>query len=174
MILGIRSRAASTRSPYPSPDDLHKQRIRNIAEDLDAHRKRALAEHPHLTLTGLYNVLERLRARVAPEALGQGEKRILEDGLVLILKELHDKLDAAVAEAYGWPIDLPDEDILARLVALNKERAREEARGLIRWLRPEYQIPRFGTAKEKAELDLVGGGMGVEAPVAAGPRPIFP
>ena len=45
---------------------------------------------------------------------------------MLILKELHDKLDAAVAEAYGWPAGLSDNDILIRLVALNQQRAREE------------------------------------------------
>jgi hypothetical protein len=160
--------------PFPAADDLQKQRIRNIAEDLDAHRKRVLAGHPHLTLTGLYNVRERLRAGAKPETLDPGERRIFDDGLVLILNELHDKLDSAVAAAYGWPADLPDEDVLARLVALNKERAQEEARGLVRWLRPEYQIPRFGSPKEKAELDLVGGGAGAEAPVAAGARPNFP
>jgi hypothetical protein len=32
-------------------------------------------------------------------------------------------------------------DILLRLVALNKERAEEESRGHIRWLRPDYQNP---------------------------------
>jgi hypothetical protein len=36
----------------------------------------------------------------------------------------HKKLDAAVAAAYGWPADLADEEILARLLALNLERAR--------------------------------------------------
>ena len=116
------------------------------------------AKHYRLTLTGLYNVLERLREGIGPEALNANEKRVFDDGLVLILKELHDRLDAAVADAYGWPVDLPDEDILARLVALNNERAKDEARGLVAWLRPEYQIPRFGTAKEKAELDRIGGG----------------
>lgn len=35
----------------------------------------------------------------------------------------HKKLDAAVAAAYGWPADLSDEEILARLLALNLERA---------------------------------------------------
>ena len=160
--------------PFPAADDLQKQRIRNIAEDLDAHRKRVLAEHAHLTLTGLYNVRERLRAGAKPETLDPGERRIFDDGLVLILNELHDKLDSAVAAAYGWPADLADEDVLARLVALNKERAQEEARGLVRWLRPEYQIPRFGSPKEKAKLDLVGGGAGAEAPAAAGARPNFP
>jgi hypothetical protein len=160
--------------PFPLANDLQKHRIRVLAEDLDAHRKRVLAEHPHLTMTGLYNVLERLRAGAAADALDPAERRIFDDGLVLILKELHDKLDAAVADAYGWPTDLADEDILARLVALNKERAQEEARGLVRWLRPEYQIPRFGSPKEKAELDLVGGAMAAETAAAAGPRPSFP
>lgn len=35
----------------------------------------------------------------------------------------HRRLDAAVAAAYGWPADLSDEEILARLFALNQERA---------------------------------------------------
>ncbi|HWH16751.1 MAG TPA: hypothetical protein VNT77_00205, partial [Allosphingosinicella sp.] len=54
-------------------------------------------------------------------------------------------LDAAVAAAYGWPADLPAAEIVARLVALNAERAAEEAAGHVRWLRPDYQKPRFGT-----------------------------
>jgi hypothetical protein len=37
-----------------------------------------------------------------------------------------------------------EEELLTRLVALNQERAAEEARGLVRWLRPDYQIPRLG------------------------------
>jgi len=59
---------------------------------------------------------------------------------VLIVRELHDKLDALVFEAYGWPATLTDEEILEKLVALNKERAAEEKAGKIRWLRPDYQI----------------------------------
>jgi hypothetical protein len=39
----------------------------------------------------------------------------------------HKKLDAAVAAAYGFPADLSDEQILDRLLALNLERAAEEA-----------------------------------------------
>ena len=62
-----------------------------------------------------------------------------EQGLVSVLKQLHDELDAAVAAAYGWPADLSDDDILERLVALNAERAQEEANGVIRWLRPDFQ-----------------------------------
>lgn len=35
----------------------------------------------------------------------------------------HRKLDAAVAAAYGWQVDLADEEILARLLALNLQRS---------------------------------------------------
>lgn len=35
----------------------------------------------------------------------------------------HRKLDVAVLDAYGWPHDLSDEEILERLLALNLERA---------------------------------------------------
>jgi len=160
--------------PFPDATNSQKQCIRGIAEELDAHRKRVLAEHAHLTMTGLYNVLERLRGGVAPDALEEKERRIFDDGLVLILKELHDKLDAAVADAYGWPVDLSNDDILARLVALNKERAEEEARGLVRWLRPDYQIPRYGTPKEKKELELVGGKMREGEEIAPAAKVPFP
>ena len=43
-----------------------------------------------------------------------------------------------VLDVYGWPAGLSEEQILERLVALNAERAAEEARGIIRWLQPEY------------------------------------
>jgi len=39
------------------------------------------------------------------------------------LDHAHRKLDAAVFAAYGWPQDLSGEEILARLLALNGERA---------------------------------------------------
>jgi hypothetical protein len=39
------------------------------------------------------------------------------------------------------------------LVTLNKERAAEEAKGFVRWLRPEYQVPRFGSVAEKKQLE---------------------
>ena len=58
-----------------------------------------------------------------------------------MLRQIHDELDAAVADAYGWPVDLTDEQILERLVALNHQRAEEERRGIVRWLRPEFQNP---------------------------------
>jgi hypothetical protein len=82
---------------------------------------------------------------------GEALKKVIhEQGLVSVLKKLHDDLDAAVFDAYGWPHDLSDEQILERLVALNAERAAEERRGLIRWLRPEFQNPQGTDAAKPA------------------------
>ena len=75
--------------------------------------------------------------------------------MIGILRQIHDEIDAVTAEAYGWPTELSDEDILKRLVALNRERALEEAKGQIRWLRPEYQNPDGQAGKAKtSEMDL--------------------
>lgn len=127
--------------PFPACDEATENRIRNLAEELDAHRKRVQAQHPDLTLTGMYNVLERLHAS---ERLTDREQRVHDQGLVSVLRQLHEDLDAAVFAAYDWPVTLTDGEILERLVALNVERAKEEASGVIRWLRPEYQNPSGG------------------------------
>ena len=39
------------------------------------------------------------------------------------LDNAHRDLDTAVAAAYGWPADLSEDDVPARLLALNRERA---------------------------------------------------
>jgi len=145
-----------------------KQRIRDLGERLDAHRKRLQELHSDLTLTGIYNVLEKLRSG---EALTAKDKEVHDNGLVSILKQIHDDLDAAVLEAYGWadlasavPIadilarggpdaEALEQQLLTRLVALNHERASEEKRGLVRWLRPDFQAPGAATAQQ-AEIGL--------------------
>lgn len=137
--------------PFPECGETEKDHIRALAEQLDAHRKRQQSLHPDLTLTGMYNVLEKLRSG---EPLTAKEKTIHEQGLVAVLRQLHDDLDAAVAEAYGWPADLSDEEILERLVALNRERAREEEQGVVRWLRPEYQKPHGEETTVQTGLEL--------------------
>jgi hypothetical protein len=139
--------------PFPDPSASVKTHLRAAGEELDATRKQVQAEHPDLTLTGLYNVLEKIRARAL---LSDKDEDVKRRGRVLILREIHQTIDRLTAEAYGWPADLSDEVILERLVALNAERAREEAGGHVRWLRPDYQIPRFakGTPAKTGELDL--------------------
>lgn len=140
--------------PFPSDDtgltpEL-SDKIRGLAEQLDAHRKARQAAHEAVTLTGMYNVLDKLRRG---EALTAKDKLMHEQALVSVLQSLHDELDAAVLQAYGWqdlgPVPWADEaaratwteTLLERLVALNAKRAAEEAAGTVRWLRPEFQDP---------------------------------
>jgi hypothetical protein len=136
--------------PFPDATEVQIVRIRDLGERLDAHRKRQQAQHPALTLTDMYNVLEKLRAG---DPLTAAERTVHEWGLVSVLRQLHDDLDAAVADAYGWPAALPDDEILARLVDLNAVRAAEEKAGRIRWLRPDYQAPDEVQPTQSALLD---------------------
>ncbi|MEP0859376.1 DNA methyltransferase [Trichocoleus sp. DQ-U1] len=155
--------------PFPEPTLELKQKIRELGERLDAHRKRVQAQHPDVTITAMYNLLEKIRAGVE---LTDKDREFNNKALVSTLKQIHDELDVAVFEAYGWSDLLAppqpqksgenadgsasslaqegteggamqnlDEMILERLVALNAERAEEERNGFIRWLRPEYQAP---------------------------------
>lgn len=159
--------------PFPSLGKLLISQIRSVAEELDAFRKERQKEHPSLTLTQMYNVLEKLRDKTT---LNDEENRIKKEGLILILKELHDKLDRLVFEAYTWPQTLTDEEIVAKLVALNHERAAEERRGHVRWLRPDYQAPRFGKDLDKQATKEEGAqitaDLGLLEP--AGRKPSFP
>lgn len=146
--------------PFVSNSSAQAAHIRELAEQLDAHRKRQQAAYPGLTLTDMYNGLEKLRI---DEPLTDREREVHEQGLVSVMAEVHDRLDEAVLEAYGWSDLAPalvgkpggttpnpniepeqaeaEEELLARLVALNAERTKEEDRGLIRWLRPDFQAP---------------------------------
>lgn len=136
--------------PFPELNPAASSNISRIAEELDSHRKSRLAEHANLTITDLYNVLERLRSG---ESLSAAERAIHEAGLVTVLKQLHDELDTAVFDAYGWPVSLSDQEILERLVTLNASRATEEADGVIRWLRPDFQRP-DGQQATQVPLDI--------------------
>jgi hypothetical protein len=124
--------------PFPAATPAQCAAIGAVADELDAHRKARMAAHPHLTLTLIYNVLERVRSGAV---LTETERDVHDAGQISILRHLHDRLDEAVAAAYGWPADLPATEIVACIVALNAQRRAEEADGLIRWLRPEFQAP---------------------------------
>ena len=70
------------------------------------------------------------------------------------------------SDTFLAPMTLTDEEILERLVALNHERAEEEKRGLIRYLRPEFQNP-TGTTQQT----LATTGDEEEQPVATPTKP---
>ncbi|MCC7141908.1 MAG: class I SAM-dependent DNA methyltransferase [Candidatus Eisenbacteria bacterium] len=144
--------------PFPIGTEEQRTRIAAIAEDIDAHRKRQQASHAGLTLTALYNVVERIRAG---ETLSARDREIHDRGLATLLLGLHDQLDLAVLEAYGWedlaenivgkpgatapsPVKserqlAAEEELRRRLMLLNTTRALEEASGAVLWLRPQLQ-----------------------------------
>lgn len=158
--------------PFPFPDDdtgltpALTSHIRELSEQIDLHRKVQYAAYADVTITGMYNVLEKLRSG---EALTAPERVLNEHGLVSVLRSLHGELDAAVLAAYGWDdLSLPaDTDVLLqRLVALNAKRASEEAASLVRWLRPDFQRG----VGQGDQID-VGGGAGAGEDVDEG-KPI--
>lgn len=172
-----------TFDPFPFPlidEGKALQQLTELGERLDAFRKKRLAERDFLTMTALYNVLERVRELengCDVPALDEKEKDIYDVGLVGVLKDIHDRIDQAAFAAYGWAdlaaalVGKPggttpsehksseqeeaEQELLQRLVELNQERAAEEARGVVHWLRPDYQIPKLRhklpQLKEEAE-----------------------
>ena len=125
-------------------------------------------------------MLEKLRSG---EALTANDLAVHEHGLVSVLRTLHDDLDAAVLDAYGWG-DLRAalaehapaaaearaaavETLLERLVALNAKRAAEEAAGTVRWLRPEFQRRQRGGEQTHIDAGEDDAATATAAPVAA-------
>lgn len=152
----VKSRCFET---FPFPDDdtgltpALRERIAHLAEQIDAHRKRVLsAGHAGLTLTGIYNVLAALREG---RALTAKEQALHTQGLVGVLRELHDELDAAVLAAYGLAPGADTQTVLAHLVQLNARRVQEEAQGSVRWLRPAFQNPQ--NLPQNQELEALDG-----------------
>lgn len=126
-------------------------RIRYFADQIDAHRKTQQELHASVTLTGMYNVLEKLRSDVP---LTAKEKELHEDGLVGILRSLHEELDMAVVAAYGLThLALNTEAMLAHLAELNARRSAAEESGQVRWLRPKFQTHGKGDQVALPELE---------------------
>ena len=162
-------------------------RLTDLGERLDAFRKERLAAHDFLTMTGLYNALERVRELDAGigAPLSAAERDVYDAGQIAILKELHDAIDRETFAAYGWSdlgarlIGKPggtvpsphkgadqeaaEEELLVRLVALNQQRAAAEKAGTVQWLRPDFQKPRLA-AKVKGETQIEAD-LGQAAPV---------
>ena len=103
--------------PFPRPTDEQREAIAEAARELNRLRDGWLnpvdaegepvvfgVDLRRRTLTNLYNEYERHTWLV----------------------NVHDRLDAAVATAYGWDADLSDEQVLERLLALNLERYEEQ------------------------------------------------
>lgn len=119
--------------PFPWPpgrepaDDPRVRAIAAAAAELVAKRDAWLNPHPspRPSATPLPSP-ERSAAQERGEGRERGEVRTLTalyNARPAWLDLAHRALDAAVLAAYGWPGDLSDDELLARLLALNLERA---------------------------------------------------
>lgn len=177
----------------PAPDASARaslERLRDLGERLDTLRAERLDALPTLTMTGLYNRLERRRVALAGgPPLSEDERADHELARVPILAELHDAIDRAALAAYGWSDlagalvgrpggtvpstekgaeqEAAEEEMLSRPVALNRERAEEEARGVVRWLRPDYQVPRLAARVPQPSAEQIEARLDALASAAA-------
>lgn len=101
---------------FPRPTTEQRTEIEKWAKYLDDVRRALLQADDQRTLTGMYNDVTALR------------KKRDSAHPVYALVIAHEKLDKAVHDAYGWDYPLSDDDILARLLALNLERSMAQDR----------------------------------------------
>ena len=110
--------------------DLRQAWLHPPAEDIGVIiSEKMLKRH---TLTNLYNALTHYRANVKgkqrnPHQWKKDVKGIITLDEIETLDHIHTDLDHAVLDAYGWPHNLTDEQILEHLLALNLERAGAQA-----------------------------------------------
>ena len=97
---GFRYTPTTTFGTFPFPEPTDKQAVSTAARALETFRQGWLKPKtgPQRSLTQLYTE--------NPTWLSQA----------------HDRLDRAVAAAYGWPADITDDEILRRILALNAQR----------------------------------------------------
>lgn len=88
--------------PFPHPTSEQREAIANTARKLNQLRENWRADDSKRTLTALYNTYPTW------------------------LQNAHVNLDNAVADAYGWPADLSDHQILESLLSLNLHRHAQE------------------------------------------------
>ena len=157
--------------PFPAFNDTQRAHIRDLGERLDSFRKSQQAQHARLTLTDLYNVLDKVRTG---DALSPREQLTHNQGLVSVLRELHDQLDEAVADVYGLPATATNDAILTRLCTLNIQRTAEERAGTVRYLRPEFQNPNATSTQTNLAADGMGAAAKEPCPSRTDVKPAWP
>ncbi len=103
--------------PFPRPTDDQRQAIADAARELNSLREGWLNPVDAEGKPVMFGV--DLRRRTLTNLYNDYESHTW-------LVNAHDRLNAAVADAYGWDADISDEQVLERLLALNLERAETE------------------------------------------------
>jgi hypothetical protein len=96
--------------PFPQPTDQQKDAIAEAARNLNRLREEWLNPAP---VDGLPLTETELKKRTLTNLYNRRPTW---------LANAHAALDAAVLAAYGWAADMPDEELLSRLLALNLQR----------------------------------------------------
>jgi type II restriction/modification system DNA methylase subunit YeeA len=112
-------------------DDPRAQRIAVAAGRLDELRNNWL--NPPDLVTRMPEVVEGYPDRIMPK--DEAAARVLKQRTLtnlynerpMWLANAHRDLDTAVAAAYGWQSDIPNDEILSRLLALNRTRAQTQS-----------------------------------------------
>ena len=103
--------------PFPRPTDEQREVIADAARELNKLREGWLNPSDAEGKPVMFGV--DLRQRTLTNLYNEYDSHTW-------LVNVHDRLNAAVAAAYGWDADISDEQILERLLALNLERAAAE------------------------------------------------
>jgi len=117
-----------------------KQRIRDLGERLESHRKRQQEQHPGLTLTGIYNVLEKLRS---DETMDHSKSNIQNSTFpswpdrlpdqVAILRKLIGGYDKSVVTPY-------DAESLSALFGRKNKKRTDQIKGILETLKGLGQL----------------------------------
>ena len=99
--------------PFPRPTEEQREAIGAAAAELNRLRE------------GWLNPPDLISSGVSAAELRRRTLTNLYNRRPTWLENVHARLDAAVSDAYGWPADLAEGEILERLLALNLERAGE-------------------------------------------------
>ena len=124
--------------PFPELNSSILSELRELGEQLHLQRTTQFAQFPKLTMSAMYTVLDKFRSKVQ---LTDAEQKIYDWGLIPKLDKIHNKIDIAVAKAFGWTNSLSDDEITTNLIELNKNRVNHENNGNVVWFRPDFQDP---------------------------------
>jgi hypothetical protein len=158
--------------PFPEPNEQQKIGIAAAVKDLNELRENWL-NPPEWTITRVLEFLGSIdgpwsRYVIAPDERGIGTvryprleprdedcaKKLAKRTLTNLYNErpawlahAHAKLDAAVAAAYRFPVDLTDEQILEKLLALNFDRAAAEKKSAT--------APKKGSSRPRTAEEMI-------------------
>lgn len=129
--------------PFPDPSQAQRLKIAKLAERLDVTRRQVLEAYEDASLTSIYNLVELMRSQhigASSSPVSPDDVRRAKLWRCDTLLALHQELDRAVFDAYGFESGIDDEEILVQLLLRNQNLAANESADKIQWLRPEYQL----------------------------------